>query len=221
MNKLNTQVHVAAVIPALNEEKTISTVVKTLKTSPLIEQVIVIDDGSMDATARNAEQEGALVVRQSNQGKGRAMQSGARRAKTDFILFADADLVGLTASHIDDLIRPVVNGEVGMTIGLRDRGPFVTRLLPFIAPVLGGERVISREFFLKLDGPRSADFGIETVMNAACKKKHIPVRTILLWGVTQVIKERKYGFWKGLIARLRMIKQVLHAQLEVLFSKDL
>lgn len=221
---MNEHKHIArvdAVIPALNEEATIGGVVKTFKESRLIRHVVVVDDGSTDRTAQNAEQNGAIVIRQNNQGKGKAMRAGAQYASADFILFADADLIGFSTRHADALIEPVLNGEAGMTIGLRDRGPLLTRVLPFIAPVLGGERVIGREFFLTLGGSASADFGIETVMNAVCRKRHIPVRCIPLWGVKQVIKERKYGFWKGLVARMRMVGQVMRAQIEVLFSKDL
>ena len=108
-----------------------------------------------------------------------------------------------------------------MAIGLRDRGRFLTWLLPHIAPVLGGERAIRRDIFLKLSGKASVDFGIETVMNAYCRKHHIPVEYIAMQGVKQIIKERKYGFCKGFLARMRMVFQILRAEIEVLFNRKL
>jgi glycosyltransferase involved in cell wall biosynthesis len=65
----------AAVVPCFNEEKTIATLV-----SSLLEQlplVVVVDDGSTDGTARNAEMAGAVVIRHGrNRGKGAALQTG-------------------------------------------------------------------------------------------------------------------------------------------------
>lgn len=65
----------AAVIPCFNEKKTIATLVSTvLEQLPL---VIVVDDGSTDGTARNAESAGAIVLRhEHNRGKGAALQTG-------------------------------------------------------------------------------------------------------------------------------------------------
>jgi glycosyltransferase involved in cell wall biosynthesis len=67
----------AAVIPCFNEEKTIAALVSSLlKQLPL---VIVVDDGSTDQTALNAENAGAIVLRhERNRGKGAALQTGLR-----------------------------------------------------------------------------------------------------------------------------------------------
>jgi glycosyltransferase involved in cell wall biosynthesis len=68
-------VNCAAVIPCFNEEKTIATLVSSLlKQLPC---VLVVDDGSTDGTARNAETAGAIVIRHGrNRGKGAALQTG-------------------------------------------------------------------------------------------------------------------------------------------------
>lgn len=213
---------VAAIIPTLNEEKNIARVIESLQQSSLIDEIIVVDDGSSDKTAEEAEKYGVRVIRhERNRGKGVAMETGARAADAEILFFADADLLHFRPGHADALIEPVANGSVGMTVGLRDRGKVLTWLLPHIAPVLGGERVMHREVFLRLRGKAMTNFGIETVMNAYCRKHRIPIRYIPLWGVTQVIKERKYGFWKGFAARLRMFWQILYAEIEVLTNRQL
>lgn len=213
---------VAAIIPALNEEKNITHVIRELRQSHVIDEIIVVDDGSNDGTAEAAKNCGARVIRHElNRGKGVAMETGARAADAEILFFADADLLHFHPRHADALIEPVAGGLVGMTVGLRDRGKIVTWLLPYIAPVLGGERAMRRELFLQLCGKAAANFGIETVMNAYCRKHRISVRYIPLWGVTQVIKERKYGFWKGFAARLRMFWQILYAEIEVLTNRKL
>ncbi len=213
---------VAAIIPTLNEEKNIASVIASLQHSQRIDEIIVVDDGSSDGTAAVAESLRAIVVRHDrNRGKGIAMASGAHSTEAEILFFADADLMHFSPSHADALIEPVQNGTAGMAIGLRDRGRFLTWLLPHIAPVLGGERAIRRDIFLKLSGKASVDFGIETVMNAYCRKHHIPVKYIAMHGVKQIIKERKYGIWKGFLARMRMVFQILRAEIEVLLNRKL
>ncbi len=213
---------VAAIIPTYNEEKNIAHVVKSLCESKIVNEIIVIDDGSTDTTSERARALGVRVIcHDQNKGKGIAMRTGAQATDADILFFADADLINFMPYHIEELIGPVTSGEVGMTIGLRDRGAFLTRLLSCIAPLLGGERALTRDLFLKISGKGGTDFGIETLMNAYCKKHRILVRSIPLHGVRQVIKERKYGILRGFLARMRMIAQIIRAEIEVLLRNDL
>jgi glycosyltransferase involved in cell wall biosynthesis len=70
----------AVVIPCFNEGRTIETVVQEVR--QILPAVIVVDDGSRDATVQRAERAGARVVRHpANQGKGTALGSGLRRAR--------------------------------------------------------------------------------------------------------------------------------------------
>ncbi|MEM5778151.1 MAG: glycosyltransferase family 2 protein [Candidatus Aenigmatarchaeota archaeon] len=82
-----------AVIPAFNEEKRITTVLK--KTKKYVNKIIVVDDGSIDNTSKIAKKAGAEVIRyESNQGVGYATKVGLKKAisfKPDIIVFLDAD----------------------------------------------------------------------------------------------------------------------------------
>src|SRR5690554_4849137 len=99
---------VVAVIPALNEEKTIGEIVQVVKSVPIINQVIVVSDGSDDNTARIARKNGAKVISlKENVGKGGAMSAGVNSSREEIILFLDADLVGLTKAHVEALLTPV------------------------------------------------------------------------------------------------------------------
>ncbi len=72
---------ICCVIPAFNEEKRIASVIAGARKHFM--EVIVVDDGSQDATARRAEEAGALVVRHAaNQGKGMALRTGFGHALT-------------------------------------------------------------------------------------------------------------------------------------------
>ncbi len=81
------------VIPAYNEERRIAAVVRRAKEQ--VPAVIVVDDGSRDGTAREAEAAGASVLRhESNRGKGAALETGFRYARGhgfDYVITMDGD----------------------------------------------------------------------------------------------------------------------------------
>ena len=80
------------VIPAKNEESGLSQVLPELKQSYPDARIIVVDDGSTDATAAVAREHGAEVISHPySKGNGAAIKSGARAADTEAILFMDAD----------------------------------------------------------------------------------------------------------------------------------
>jgi glycosyltransferase involved in cell wall biosynthesis len=85
------------VIPAYNEQRrlpqTLSKVQHYLAQQPYAAEILVVDDGSDDATADLAEQqEGVRVLRRPHRGKGFAVRSGALEASGDYLLLCDADL---------------------------------------------------------------------------------------------------------------------------------
>src|SRR5690554_3571821 len=104
-------VEFAAIVPAYNEEKTIGNVVRVLLSSPHIGQVIVVSDGSQDNTAAIAANLGALVVNlPENVGKGGAMLAGIKQTDAKYIIFLDADLIGLGQNHVEKMVAPILQG---------------------------------------------------------------------------------------------------------------
>lgn len=117
--------HVAVVIPAKDEAERIGATVASARTIPGVRAVVVVDDGSCDATGQAARDAGALVVRHSrNRGKAAAMETGADvvagRVPGAALLFLDADL-GDTAANTVALTEPVLAGEADMTIAVLPR----------------------------------------------------------------------------------------------------
>lgn len=210
---------ITAIIPAHNEEKTIGAVIDALKGHSLISEVIVVNDRSTDATGSMARSHGARVIDAVCLGKGAALEAGAKQARTDYVLMCDADVVGLGERHIDALIRPVMerDGDV-MTVGIRDRGAWAWMLTRYVLPFLGGERVLPTVLLLEAAN-RYRDFGVETALNALARVHRIRIVPVCLSGVTQVVKEKKYGFREGALARLGMIWHILKAEISTLFFR--
>ena len=84
---------VSFVIPAYNEEKTVGTVVESLKKEFPSAEIVVVDDGSKDRTSEIATKAGAdkVVRHENNQGLGGAISTGIRNATGDFCVIVDAD----------------------------------------------------------------------------------------------------------------------------------
>ena len=119
---------IAVVIPARNEADRIRATAAAAAGLPGVAFVLVVDDGSADATAAAARQSGAIVMRHPrNRGKGAAMETGAEavrlldqregRDRPRHLLFLDGDL-GDTAAKADPLIGPVLAGLADMTIAV-------------------------------------------------------------------------------------------------------
>jgi glycosyltransferase involved in cell wall biosynthesis len=83
---------VSIVVPAFNEAAAVGDVIRALRSAAGWGEVIVVDDGSGDATAENASAAGARVVRHPyNKGNGAAVKTGIRTACGEYVLIMDAD----------------------------------------------------------------------------------------------------------------------------------
>jgi glycosyltransferase involved in cell wall biosynthesis len=200
----------AAVVPAYNEEKTIADVVKVLVASPHLEQVIVVSDGSRDNTAVVAAKAGALVVNlPQNRGKGGAMLAGVKQTDDDYILFLDADLIGLKQSHIESMLAPVLQGRAEVTLGVFKKGRVTTDLAQKFAPYLSGQRVIKASLLRQVQDMDFARFGVEMALTRFVEEHGIAYETVELRDLSHVMKEEKMGFWKGFRYRLKMYREMI------------
>ena len=209
----------SAIIAAFNEEKTLAEVLGALTSSKLIDEIIVVSDGSTDRTvdiARGFEGVTTIALRE-NWGKGYAMRVGVDYARGDVLFFVDGDMFDLTAAHIEALVRPVLRDECDMNIGVRNRGPLRNffHLQMKVGPVLSGIRVMKREVWDTVPLRYQERFKIEAALNFFCSRAGFRQRQTVVYNLGHLIKENKRGLLPGLTARWEMSREVflLHGDL--------
>jgi polyisoprenyl-phosphate glycosyltransferase len=201
----------AAIIPAYNEEKTINDVLAVMKTTDLIDEIIVVSDGSEDETVKVAgNHDGVLIIDLlNNRGKGGAVQAGLDHCSAEVILIVDADLIGLTTEHVEALLSPVMNEEALMSVGLFEKGRVATDLAQKMAPFLSGQRALKRELLENISDLDLSRFGLEVALHRYVEDNEIVVTEVQLPDLSHVMKEEKLGLWKGIWARIKMYWEIL------------
>ncbi|HEX2046962.1 MAG TPA: glucosyl-3-phosphoglycerate synthase [Acidimicrobiales bacterium] len=168
--KASIGLRVSVCIPARNEAATVAGVVAPVRSAlagpePLVDELIVVDDGSTDATGVLAEAAGARVVRRSGRpGKGAAMAAGLRASSGDIVVFLDADVRNLGLHFVTRLVEALVlDDELVLVKGAYERPgnggagggrvtellarPLLRRFLPelaFLRQPLAGEVAVRR-----------------------------------------------------------------------------
>lgn len=208
-----------AVVAAYNEEKTIAEVLHALTRSPLIDEVIVVSDGSQDATVEIARTVDGVrtVALKENHGKGFAMAVGVANASNDTLFFADGDMYNITEEHIGALVLPVLRGECDMNIGVRNRGPVANflHLKAKFGPILSGIRVMRREVFETVPPQYQSHYKIEAALNCFCSRNGYRQKETVIYGLDHVIKESKRGLLDGLHSRWKMSREVVLALIDL------
>ncbi len=198
---------VAVVIPAYNEEDTVAEVIRVALT--LTDDVVVASDGSADGTVQAARDAGARVVDlHPNGGKGPALKAALEATEAEYVVMLDADLTGLTRTHLDLLLLPVLRGELDMSIGVFEGGGFVTDWGNKLTPHLSGQRACRRHWLLAVPHLGEERWP-EPAITQHLKGTGARWDYVELPQVAQVLKEKKRGFWKGAQARSKMYFDLL------------
>lgn len=100
---------VTVIIPALDEAETIRHVIDLVKGSPLVSEVIVMDDKSKDNTVSVAREAGAAVYTSTMLGKGASMREGIMFAGNEYLVFLDADITTYPSDVVELMTKPLID----------------------------------------------------------------------------------------------------------------
>ena len=113
---------VTVIIPALNEEKTIQQVIQLVSNSPVVDEILVIDDKSCDNTIKQARKfEKVRIYTSPKLGKGSSMRDGMLLAKNEVLVYLDADILTYPPNIVELLSDPIIKGEADFVKSCFDR----------------------------------------------------------------------------------------------------
>ena len=187
----------AVLIPCYNEELTIGKVINDFKRELPESDIYVYDNNSKDKTGEIAKANGAIVIKESRQGKGNVVRSMFRDIDADIYIMVDGDDT-YPAEAVRELMQPILNNEADMVIGDRlSNGTYekenkrafhnlgnnlVQGLIGLlfkneIQDIMTGYRVYNR-FFVKTMPVMSEGFQIETEMSIHALDKKFRLKEI-------------------------------------------
>lgn len=117
MRSSNNRVVASAILATYNSEQTIVAALSSLLTQTVPIEIIVVDDGSTDSTSsmvrtiRPSRSSDFLYLKQSHSGPAKARNLGAKKAKSEILLFVDADMT-FAPDYVEKLIAPILKNEV-------------------------------------------------------------------------------------------------------------
>jgi len=178
------------IIPALNEEEAIGTVVREVPRD-IAGEIVVVDNGSTDRTAEVAQAAGARVIREPMRGYGAACLAGAMAANhTDILVFLDGDRSD-DPREMPVVLGPLLNGHADLVIGSRTTGlteegaltshqRFGNRLVTWMVRLLYGVTLTDIGPFRAIRAPVFRDLGMEHKTYG--------------WPVEMIVKAAKKGY---------------------------
>lgn len=163
---------ITVIIPTLNEEEHIASVINFAKSQPNVSEIIVVDDKSLDHTVSIARQNDARVITSTKLGKGASMKDGILCATNEILVFLDGDIDPYPYYTVKLLTDPILNGEAEFVKSSFSRNAgrvtelvakpllsiFFPELLRFNQP-LSGMIASKKSIFQKLDFRE--DYGVD------------------------------------------------------------
>ena len=191
---------ISVIVPAYNEEKKIGGVLKSLINSSLVDEIIIINDGSSDNTLSIVRKfkKIKLINLKKNHGKSYAIVKGIEKSIGDIVVFIDADLTGLNDSHLAKLTNPLILGKKEVVIGYPNDIKTDKLFLP-----LSGERAYWKKNLTPyLREISKKGYGLELYLNYIFRNKKMQL--FPLNGVKTTLKYEKQTY--DIVAKLFLVE---------------
>ncbi len=221
--KMSSEQVLAVIIPAYNEQETIHRLLKRVDALKCVREIIVVDDGSTDATASivaSFESPRLRLIRQGrNRGKTAAVARGVQEVESEIVIIQDADLE-YDPSEIPFVIAPILSGEADVVYGSRFLVRRATRVLyfyhylankglTFLCNLLTNRNMTDIETcykafrtpIVKWMPISSSGFGMEVEITALVSKTRARSYEVPISYYGRTYEEgKKIGAWDGLLA---------------------
>jgi len=223
---------VSFLVPVYNEARTLEEVVRRVDALPLDKQIVVVDDGSTDATPAilerlETELDDLVLVRQPNRGKGAAVRRALVEADGDIVVIQDADME-YDPAEVPALIAPIEQGVADVVYGSRLSGGRPQRAYlfwhlvgnRFLSVVTGmlfnttlsdmetGYKAFRTEVIRSLE-LREDDFAIEPeITGRLCRRKELRIYELPIAYYGRTYAEGKKITWRDGFKALRVLVRV-------------
>lgn len=201
---------VSCIIAAYNEGPRIGAVLDVVSNHPLIDEIIVVNDGSKDNTKAVVEQylNIQLISHSHNKGKTFAVMTGLLKAKNDIVILLDADLLNLSRKDVENLILPVLYGEVDISMSIWQNSLLSCKILGI--DFISGQRVFNKKIIpdlkILLHLPK---YGLEVFINNIIIKNKLKLKIVNWSTVVAIRKSQKVGWLYGTFGDLKMTYQAV------------
>ncbi len=225
----NLRMRLSVVMPVYNEEKTIAEIIARVLAIDLVDELLIVDDGSTDGTravlAGIEETDRVhVILKERNEGKGSAVVRGIKEARGELVLIQDADLE-YDPRLYPNLLRPIEEGLADVVYGSRFLGEarrpilfwnmVANKILTLVTNVLyntiltdmeTGYKLFRREIVLGLQ-IRARRFDFEPEVTAKLLKRKVRLYEVpIAFNPRDYSEGKKIGFWDGVEAVWTLVK---------------
>ncbi len=182
---------ITAIICVYNEENTVKNVVTQVSNYPF-DEVIIVNDGSTDKTDSILKEikennNFKYIILPENKGKGFAMARGIKIAKSEILVFFDADLSNIQKNHFTELITPILNNDADMVLGQPTETMIDSSINPFKS--FTGQRALKKsDIYPIIPKLKNSRFGVETLINLYYQSECKTIKHVILKGLKHPTK---------------------------------